>query len=220
MSRALTISLGALSGMGLGYFAKSLIKKIDSEIRRMSGKVLAFCFVAGAVIAEFVFLRFFETELRVCFAILCAGLLLQSLIDFYTHRLVRQISHALACSGVLLLSLNAAKNSNFDFLVSSSVCAILGIAVSFFSNKISRGSLGAGDVRLMAVLGWHLGFIGYSTAMLALFLACIFASVFGVAMIALGRGSWQQRIAFGPFLTIGSLVAIFADLVPSYGFFA
>jgi len=120
----------------------------------------------------------------------------------------------------LLLSLNAANNSNYDFLVSSSVCAILGIAVSFFSNKISRGSLGAGDVRLMAVLGWHLGFIGYSTAMLALFLACVLAGLFGVVMIMLRRGSWQQRIAFGPFLAIGSLVAIFANLVASYGFFA
>jgi leader peptidase (prepilin peptidase) / N-methyltransferase len=186
----------------------------------MSGKVLAFCFVVGAFVADLVFRSFSKFELRACFAILCAGLLLQSLIDFYTHRLVRQISHALACSGVLLLSLNAANNSNYDFLVSSSVCAILGIAVSFFSNKISRGSLGAGDVRLMAVLGWHLGFIGYSTAMLALFLACVLAGLFGVVMIMLRRGSWQQRIAFGPFLAIGSLVAIFANLVASYGFFA
>lgn len=220
MSQALTLSLGALSGLGLGYVAKSLIKKIDSEIRQMSGKVLAFCFVAGAFVADLVFRSFSKFELRVCFAILCAGLLLQSLIDFYTHRLVRQISHALACSGVLSLGFYAVVNSNFDLLVSSSVCAILGIAVAFFANKISRGSLGAGDVRLMAVLGWHLGFIGYSTAMLALFLSCIFASVFGVAMIALGRGSWQQRIAFGPFLAIGSFVAIFADFVPPYGFIA
>jgi prepilin signal peptidase PulO-like enzyme (type II secretory pathway) len=48
----------------------------------------------------------------------------------------------------------------------------------------------------------------------------MFAGLFGVVMIVLGRGSWQQRIAFGPFLTLGSLVAIFANEVSSYAFTA
>ncbi|MFM8687606.1 MAG: hypothetical protein ACKODR_02410, partial [Acidimicrobiaceae bacterium] len=94
------------------------------------------------------------------------------MVDFFTHRLVRQISHAMAVSGALLLGLHALKVSNFDVLVSAGVCAFFGVAVSIISNKISGGSLGAGDVRLMAVLGWHLGFLSYSTAIWALFSAC------------------------------------------------
>ncbi|MFM8662720.1 MAG: hypothetical protein ACKODI_02605 [Acidimicrobiaceae bacterium] len=129
---------------------------------------------------------------------------------------MRQISHAMAVSGALLLSLNAVKNSNFDVLVSAGVCAFFGAVVSIISNKISGGSLGAGDVRLMAVLGWHLGFLSYSTAIWALFSACLFAGLFGVMMIVLRRGSWKQRIPFGPFLSLGSLVAIFANEVSSY----
>jgi prepilin signal peptidase PulO-like enzyme (type II secretory pathway) len=39
-------------------------------------------------------------------------------------------------------------------------------------------------------------------------------------MIVLRRGSWQQRIAFGPFLSLGSLAAIFANEVSSYAFTA
>ncbi|MDA3042330.1 MAG: hypothetical protein O2847_04490, partial [Actinomycetota bacterium] len=77
---------------------------------------------------------------------------------------MRQISHVMAASGALLLGLHAVNSSNFDALVSAGVCAVFGVAVSFFSNKVSSGSLGAGDVRLMAVLGWHLGFLSYSTA--------------------------------------------------------
>ncbi|MGA1098242.1 MAG: prepilin peptidase [Ilumatobacteraceae bacterium] len=165
-------------------------------------------------------MRFSEIELRLCFAILFSGLLVQSLIDFFTHRLVRQISHGMAVSGALLLGLHSINVSNFDALVSAGVCAAFGVAVSIFSNKISSGSLGAGDVRLMAVLGWHLGFLSYSTAIWALFSACLLAGLFGVVMIVLRRGSWQQRIAFGPFLSLGSLAAIFANEVSSYAFTA
>lgn len=212
--------LGAVFGLSLGFAAKSLVKRIDSESRKFSSRIVVVTFVIGAVVSDLIFLRFSEIELRLCFAILCSALLVQSLIDFFTHRLVRQISHAMAVSGALLLSLNAVKNSNFDVLVSAGICAVLGVAVSTFSNKISSGSLGAGDVRLMAVLGWHLGFLSYSTAIWALFSACLLAGLFGVMMIVLRRGSWQQRIAFGPFLSLGSLVAIFANEVSSYAFTA
>jgi len=220
LSRALIILLGAVFGLSSGFAAKSLIKRIDSESRKFSSRIVVITFVIGAVVSDLIFLRFSEIELRLCFAILWSGLLVQSLIDFFTHRLVRQISHAMAVSGVLLLGLHAFKVSNFDALVSAGVCAAFGAAVSIFSNKISSGSLGAGDVRLMTVLGWHLGFLSYSTAIWALFSACLFAGLFGVMMIVLRRGSWQQRIAFGPFLSLGSLVTIFAGEVSSYAFTA
>ena len=220
MSRALIILLGAVFGLSSGFGAKSLVKRIDSESRKFSSRIVVVTFVIGAVVSDLIYLRFSEIEMRLSFAILFSGLLVQSLIDFFTHRLVRQISHAMAVSGTLLLSLNAVKNSNFGVLISAGVCAAFGAAVSIFSNKISSGSLGAGDVRLMAVLGWHLGFLSYSMAIWALFSACLLAGLFGVVMIVLRRGSWQQRIAFGPFLSLGSLVAIFASEVSSYAFTA
>ena len=213
----LVISLGSVIGLSLGFVARSLIKKIDSEPRKVSGRLVLFAGVIGAVVSDLIFLRFSDLELRLCFAILCSGLLVQSLVDIYTHRLVRQISHAMAVSGILLLGFHAIKISNINLLVSAGVCSALGIAVSVFSNKVSSGSLGAGDVRLMAVLGWHLGFLSYTAAMWALFSACLLAGLFGVAMIAVGRGSWQQRIAFGPFLGLGSMATIFASEVSSYG---
>ena len=220
MSRALVVSLGAVVGLSLGFAAKSLVKRIDAESRKFSSRIVVVTFVVGPVVSNLIFLRFSEIELRLCFAILCSGLLVQSLVDFFTHRLVRQISHAMAVSGVLLLGLHAFKVSNFDVLISAGVCAVFGAAVSIISNKISSGSLGAGDVRLMTVLGWHLGFLSYSTAIWALFSACLLAGLFGVVMIVLRRGSWQQRIAFGPFLSLGSLAAIFANEVSSYAFTA
>ena len=216
MNQALTVLFGAIIGVVLGLVAESLIKKIDLQVRVSLTALVMFGLILGAIFALLIVDRFVAFELRLAFAILCAGLLVQSMIDAYTHRLVRQITHTLAVSGVLILGFYALQNSITKSLVSAGICAISGVAISFLTNKFSKGGLGAGDVRLMAVLGWHLGFLSYSAAIWAIFAACCFASIFGLALIALRRGSLQHRIAFGPFLALGTVTAIFAnEMLPS-----
>ena len=216
MNQALAILFGAIIGLVLGLVAESLIKRIDLQVR-VSRTALVTCgLILGAIFALLIVNRFGAFELRLAFAILCAGLLVQSMIDAYTHRLVRQITHTMAVSGVLILGFYALENSFTKFLVSAGICAISGVAISFLTNKFSKGGLGAGDVRLMAVLGWHLGFLSYSAAVWAMFAACCFASIFGLALVAVRRGSLQHRIAFGPFLALGTVTAIFAnEMLPS-----
>ena len=216
MNQALTVLFGAIIGVVLGLVAESLIKRIDLQVRVSRNALVACGLIFGAIFALLIVDRFVAFELRLAFAILCAGLLVQSMIDAYTHRLVRQITHILAVSGVLILGFYALQNSFTKFLVAAGVCAIAGVAISFLTNKFSKGGLGAGDVRLMAVLGWHLGFLSYLAAIWAIFAACCFASIFGLALIALRRGSLQHRIAFGPFLALGTVTAIFAnEMLPS-----
>ena len=216
MNQALTVLFGAIIGVVLGLVAESLIKKIDLQVRVSRTALVTFGLILGAIFALLIVDRFVAFELRLAFAILCAGLLVQSMIDTYTHRLVRQITHTVAVSGVLILGFYASQNSFTKFLVAAGVCAIAGVAISFLTNKFSKGGLGAGDVRLMAVLGWHLGFLSYSAAIWAMFASCCFASIFGLALIALRRGSLQHRIAFGPFLALGTVTAIFAnEMLPS-----
>ena len=216
MNQALTVLFGAVIGLVLGLVAESLIKKIDLQVRVSRTALVMFGLILGAIFALLIVDRFVAFELRLAFAILCAGLLVQSMIDAYTHRLVRQITHTLAVSGVLILGFYALQNSFTKFLVAAGVCAISGVAISFLTNKFSKGGLGVGDVRLMAVLGWHLGFLSYSAAIWAMFAACCFASIFGLALVAARRGSLQHRIAFGPFLALGTVTAIFAnEMLPS-----
>ena len=216
MNQALAILFGAIIGLVLGLVAESLIKRIDLQVRVSRTALVACGLIFGAIFVLLIVDRFVAFELRLAFAILCAGLQVQSTIDAYTHRLVRQITHTMAVSGVLILGFYALQNSFTKFLIAAGVCAISGIAISFLTNKFSKGGLGAGDVRLMAVLGWHLGFLSYSAAVWAMFAACCFASIFGLALVAVRRGSLQHRIAFGPFLALGTVTAIFADeMLPS-----
>ena len=216
MSRALTVSLGAITGLIIAVTARSLIKKIATQIDAPLKILVPIGCISGFVFAELIRYRFEVVELRISFAVLCAGLMVQSMIDAYTHRLVRQITHTMAVAGVLILGFHALQNSLTKSLVSAGVCAISGVAISFLTNKFAKGGLGAGDVRLMAVLGWHLGFLSYGAAIWALFASSFLAGAVGLALIMLGRGSWQRRIAFGPFLALGAVLAIFAnEMLPS-----
>lgn len=209
----LTVSLGAIVGLILAVTARSLIKKIDAQIDAPLKILVPIGCIGGLVFVELIRYRFDAVELRICFAVLCAGLVVQSMIDAYTHQLVRQITHAVAISGVSILSFYSLQNSARQSFVGACVCATVGVVFAVVVNKISRGSLGSGDVRLIAVLGWHLGFLSYGAAIWALFASSFLAGAVGLASIMLGRGSWQRRIAFGPFLSLGTVLAIFADEV-------
>ncbi|MFM8776353.1 MAG: hypothetical protein ACKOEH_05635, partial [Actinomycetota bacterium] len=92
----------------------------------------------------------------------------------------------------------------------AAVCAVAGVLLALITNLISRNSLGVGDVRLMFVLGWFSGYLGYDSAVLTLFFSSVFAAMFGLILVVFRHATWRHQIAFGPFLTLGALFVIFA----------
>ncbi|MGP0586317.1 prepilin peptidase [Paenibacillus timonensis] len=67
----------------------------------------------------------------------------------------------------------------------------------------SGKGMGMGDVKLLTVFGWVVGFPG---VLLALFLASAAGAAAGLLQLARGRRTRGQTLAFGPFLAIGTLV--------------
>lgn len=72
---------------------------------------------------------------------------------------------------------------------------------------ITKGKgMGGGDVKLGAFIGLVLGF---PLALLAIFLAFILGAIFSIFLILAGKKHLGQSIPFGPFLVLGSLIALF-----------
>jgi leader peptidase (prepilin peptidase) / N-methyltransferase len=74
---------------------------------------------------------------------------------------------------------------------------------------IRRSAMGLGDVKLAAVLGLYLG----RGVVAALLVAFVSGSLLGLALIA--RHGWSARsrtIPFAPFLSLGALVTLAAQL--------
>lgn len=84
-----------------------------------------------------------------------------------------------------------------------------GMIVAFFLLQIvvSRGQwLGGGDLRIGAfmglILGWKLGLI-------ALFFSYLAGSVITITLLLAGKLTRKSQVPFGPFLMIGTLIALF-----------
>lgn len=73
--------------------------------------------------------------------------------------------------------------------------------------------LGFGDVRLAFVLGWCLGFAGLQPLVMGLY-APFILSILLMPLLALLRVVKLRSFAFGPFMLLGSILAVLSLAVP------
>jgi leader peptidase (prepilin peptidase) / N-methyltransferase len=71
----------------------------------------------------------------------------------------------------------------------------------------SRGGMGGGDMKLGAMLG---AFLGYKLALLAIFSGVMLGGLAAGVLMAAGVRRRKDPIPFGPFLAVGSALALFA----------
>ncbi|MBZ0156627.1 MAG: prepilin peptidase [Alphaproteobacteria bacterium] len=83
---------------------------------------------------------------------------------------------------------------------------IAGGGLFYFIAVASRGGMGGGDIKMMAMVG---AFMGWKSVLLTTFIGSLAGSVVGIfLMLFRGKGR-KARIPFGPFLAFGSLVSLF-----------
>ena len=71
---------------------------------------------------------------------------------------------------------------------------------------VSRGGMGGGDIKMMAMVG---AMMGWKAVLVITFLGSLTGAVVGIfLMIAKGKGR-KTKIPFGPFLALGTLITLF-----------
>ena len=73
---------------------------------------------------------------------------------------------------------------------------------------ISPRGMGMGDVKLAAVLGMALGYLGWAEIFVGFFLSFLAGAVGGILLILARRGGMKSEIPFGPYLALGTVLAI------------
>jgi len=87
----------------------------------------------------------------------------------------------------------------------------------FVLHLVAPGGMGFGDVRLSAVLGLFLGWLGGMYVFGGLFLGFLLGAVIGSVLIAVGRRGRKQHIPFGPFLAAGTMIfVLFGEPIVSW----
>jgi leader peptidase (prepilin peptidase)/N-methyltransferase len=141
------------------------------------------------------------------FGVLVGAGMWLSLIDMDTHLLPRRIVYRTMAVAMPLLVLSAF----FDDTGSVAGMFIGGIGMWFMLRVLevlSRGDLGGGDVGLGGLLGLYLGWVSYEAIFVGLFASFLVGGFFAGALLITRKANRNTHFAFGPFLIVGTLIAV------------
>ena len=143
------------------------------------------------------------------YCVLMAGLVALTWIDLRTRRLPREITYVTAALGVPLLVVAALVERSPQRIWMMLLGAAISLAIMGLIYVASRGGMGEGDVRLSPLLGAYLGWLNPGLAPVGLFFGFACGAVVGVVLLVAKRGDRKTAIPFGPFLALGTVLAIF-----------
>ena len=70
--------------------------------------------------------------------------------------------------------------------------------------------MGGGDVKLAPLLGFYLGWLGWSAVAVGAFAAFLIGGIVGAALMAFRIAGRRSQIPFGPYMLAGTFLAVFA----------
>ena len=202
--------VGALVAMRRSRRAQRTITKLDALALRkpINSAPIA---ILGGLLGVLTYRRFGFSLEMFAFGLMVAMCVEQSIIDYATHRLPRGVTFRAAIIGGPLLTLAAINHDDNGRIGVMFASFIVTLALFAMLSAFSKGGIGGGDVRLAPVLAMFLGWLGASHVYIGLGSGFILGGVVATGMLVTRRASASTRIAFGPFLCIGAVIAVFVQ---------
>ncbi|TFJ93888.1 prepilin peptidase [Lentibacillus salicampi] len=169
-------------------------------IELLTGLLFAFSYIKVGLNAEMMTALLFVSMLVIIFVSDMAYMLIPNniLLFFLPLFIVMRIIHPL------------------DPWWSSIMGALAGGMIIALVILVSRGGMGAGDMKLFGLLGIILGF---EKTLLTLFLSCMIGAVLGLVLLLLKVINRKQPVPFGPYIVVAAMTAyFFGDAVLSWYF--
>ncbi len=142
------------------------------------------------------------------FLLLAVAAVLLTVVDLQ-HRLLpnRVVLPALA-GGVVLLLLPALADGAWDQLLRATLGAAALFAAYLALALASPGGLGMGDVKLAALLGLYLGWLGWAAVVLGALAGFVVQAAVALALLATRRIGLRGELPFGPAMLAGAALVI------------
>ncbi|MBI1824206.1 MAG: prepilin peptidase [Nitrospirae bacterium] len=90
-------------------------------------------------------------------------------------------------------------------LINSLIGLFLGGGLFYLVALVSRGGMGGGDIKLIAMIG---AFAGWKAVLLTIFISAFTGSVLGIILMIFKGKSRKYPVPFGPFLALGAMISI------------
>jgi leader peptidase (prepilin peptidase)/N-methyltransferase len=142
--------------------------------------------------------------------LLATSLLIVSCIDL-EHKIVPDV---ITLPGILAGLFASLFITSVGF-INAIVGVCLGGGLFFLIAILSRGGMGGGDIKLVAMIG---AFLGWQAVLVTIFLGALSGALVGICLMILKKKGRKDPLPFGPFLAIGALMAMVweHDLVTWY----
>ncbi|MCU0550935.1 MAG: prepilin peptidase [Leptolyngbya sp. Prado105] len=142
-------------------------------------------------------------------------LLALSMIDLDTMTLPNPLTQSGLVLGLVFQAIVGFSTGGVTGAIQQFMTGVLGAVVGLWlldaiafvaSMLIGQQAMGAGDSKLMAMMG---AWLGWKLLILAGFLGCVTGAIVGVCAIGFGKLARRQAMPFGPFLALGAGVSLF-----------
>lgn len=131
-------------------------------------------------------------------------------IDARTHRLPNRIVLPTLGALIVLVVVEALATGGSGRMLRALLGALVLGAFYAVMHLASRQGMGGGDVKLAAVIGLVLAWHGWWTLLLGSAVAFLLGALFALVLMILRRANRSTRIAFGPWMILGAILAIAA----------
>jgi leader peptidase (prepilin peptidase)/N-methyltransferase len=162
----------------------------------------------GAAALALVGLRFGWSPDLAAWVWLAAVALLLAVIDLRVQLLPNRVIAPALVISALLLTAAAAVDGRWDELLRAGLGAAVLFAVFLGLALISPRALGMGDVKLAALLGLHLGWLGWHAVVLGAAAGFVVQAALSLVLLATRRLNLRGELPFGPALLLGAAVAV------------
>ena len=142
------------------------------------------------------------------YLVVATGLVALGAIDLEHHRLPTPVIYATALVATPLLVFASGMTDRWSSLVVAFIGAAACFAAFFAVFLAVPKGMGFGDVRLAALCGGWLGWLGAGVIPVGILAAFVLAGLPAIALLAARRATRKTRLAFGPFLAAGTVVGI------------
>jgi leader peptidase (prepilin peptidase)/N-methyltransferase len=151
-------------------------------------------------------LKYGVTPLACTLLILVSALVVIAFIDL-DHQIIPNLITLPGIPVGLMAGLALGEPPLLDRLVGALAGAgFLYLVLLYGGVAYGQDAMGEGDVNLIALVG---AFLGWRAVVITIIVGCLTGSVIGLALIVLRRIQRRQHIPFGPFLSLGAIVALF-----------
>ena len=136
-----------------------------------------------------------------------AGLVLGA-VDLASHRLPDRVTLPAYAVCAAALAADAAVLGSWSALLRAVVAAASAFGLAALLAAVIPEGLGFGDVKLLALLGLVLGWIGWGVLLAGVFHGLLTGALVSLVLLATHRAALRTAVPFGPPLLAGAVLAL------------